>query len=146
MKDNVSELLYFFKKIKDEYDKKIEEAALEITLTKPEADLLLFLSNNPSYNTARDAVVYRGFSKAYVSKALNSLYKKNYISLKQDVVDKRYQHIFINENIINKVKILQNTQEKVFKEHTKNITEEEKKLFIEIINKMLKNKKGEKNV
>lgn len=146
MKDNVSELLYFFKKIKDEYDKKIEEAALEIALTKPEADLLLFLSNNPSYNTARDAVVYRGFSKAYVSKALNSLYKKNYISLKQDVVDKRYQHIFINENIINKVKILQNTQEKVFKEHTKNITEEEKKLFIEIINKMLKNKKGEKNV
>ncbi len=146
MKDNVSELLYFFKKIKDEYDKKIEEAALEIALTKPEADLLLFLSNNPSYNTARDAVVYRGFSKAYVSKALNSLYKKNYISLKQDVVDKRYQHIFINENIINKVKILQNTQEKVFKEHTKNITEEEKKLFIEIINKMFKNKKGEKNV
>ena len=146
MKDNVSELLYFFKKIKDEYDKKIEEAALEIALTKPEADLLLFLSNNPSYNTARDAVVYRGFSKAYVSKALNSLYKKNYISLKQDVVDKRYQHIFINENIINKVKILQNTQEKVFREHTKNITEEEKKLFIEIINKMFKNKKGEKNV
>ena len=146
MKDNVSELLYFFKKIKDEYDKKIEEAALEIALTKPEADLLLFLSNNPSYNTARDAVVYRGFSKAYVSKALNSLYKKKYISLKQDVVDKRYQHIFINENIINKVKILQNTQEKVFKEHTKNITEEEKKLFIEIINKMFKNKKGEKNV
>lgn len=146
MKDNISELLYFFKKIKDEYDKKIEEAALEIALTKPEADLLLFLSNNPSYNTARDAVVYRGFSKAYVSKALNSLYKKNYISLKQDVVDKRYQHIFINENIINKVKILQNTQEKVFKEHTKNITEEEKKLFIEIINKMFKNKKGEKNV
>ncbi len=146
MKDNVSELLYFFKKIKDEYDKKIEEAALEIALTKPEADLLLFLSNNPSYNTARDAVVYRGFSKAYVSKALNSLYKKNYISLKQDVVDKRYQHIFINENIINKVKILQNIQEKVFKEHTKNITEEEKKLFIEIINKMFKNKKGEKNV
>lgn len=146
MKDNVSELLYFFKKIKDEYDKKIEEAALEIALTKPEADLLLFLSNNPSYNTARDAVVYRGFSKAYVSKALNSLYKKNYISLKQDVVDKRYQHIFINENIINKVKILQNTQEKEFQEHTKNITEEEKKLFIEIINKMFKNKKGEKNV
>lgn len=145
MKDNVSELLYFFKKIKDEYDKKIEEAAFETALTKPEADLLLFLSNNPSYNTARDAVVYRGFSKAYVSKALNSLYKKNYISLKQDVVDKRYQHIFINENIINKVKILQNTQEKVFKEHTKNITEEEKKLFIEIINKMFKNKKGEKN-
>lgn len=146
MKDNVSELLYFFKKIKDEYDKKIEESALEIALTKPEADLLLFLSNNPSYNTARDAVAYRGFSKAYVSKALNSLYKKNYISLKQDVVDKRYQHIFINENIINKVKILQNTQEKVFQEHTKNITEEEKNLFIEIINKMFKNKKGEKNV
>ena len=37
-------VLYFFKKIKDEYDKKIEEAALEIALTKPEADLLLFLS------------------------------------------------------------------------------------------------------
>lgn len=146
MKDNISELLYFFKKTRDEYDKKIEEAAFEIALTKPEADLLLFLSNNPSYNTARDAVVYRGFSKAYVSKALNSLYKKNYISLKKDVVDKRYLHIFINENIINKVKILQNTQEKVFQEYTKNITEEEKNLFIEIINKMVKNKKGEKNV
>ena len=143
MKESISELLYFSKKVRDNYDKKIEDIALEIGLSKPEADLLLFLSNNPSYNTARDAVIYRGFSKAYVSKALNSLYKKNYISFKQDVVDKRYQHIFIKDAIENKVRILKNTQEEIISEYTKNITDEEKKNFCLIINKMIKNMKGE---
>lgn len=143
---NISDLLYFSKKARDNYDKKIEETAKEIGLTKQEADMLLFLVNNPKYNTARDAVNYRGFSKAYVSKALTLLYEKNYILLQKDVVDKRYQHVFIRDNAINKVKILQNTQEEVFNSYMKSITEEEKKIFSQIINKMIKNMKGEKNV
>lgn len=142
-KKNLSELLYFSKKSRDNYDKKIEESASEIGLTKPEADMLLFLVNNPEYNTARDAVYYRGFSKAYVSKALTLLIQKKYISIEHDVVDKRYQHITIKDNIINKVRILQNTQEEIINSYMKNITEEEKKLFIQIINKMVKNMKGE---
>lgn len=142
-KKNLSELLYFSKKARENYDKKIEESANELGLTKPEADILLFLINNPEYNTARDAVYYRGFSKAYVSKALTLLYEKKFISLEHDVVDKRYQHITIKNNIINKARILQNTQEEIINSYMKNITEEEKKLFIQIVNKMIKNMKGE---
>ena len=52
-------------------------------------------------------------------------------------------NIFIKDAIENKVRILKNTQEEIISEYTKNITDEEKKIFCLIINKMIKNMKGE---
>lgn len=142
----ISELLLFSKKLRDNYDKKIEEISLEIGLTKPEADMLLFLFNNPELNTAKDAVMYRGFSKAYVSKALTLLSEKKFIILEKDVVDKRFQHIYIKEEARNKVKILKNTQEEIHNSYMKNVTEKEKEILGKIVSKIFENVKGEYNV
>ncbi len=36
-----------------------------LVFAKPEADILIFLKNNPEYNKANDIVKFRGFSKAH---------------------------------------------------------------------------------
>ena len=60
----ISNILYNMKHIGDLYYDLSSKAAKECNLTKPEADILLFIKNNPEFNTAKDIVKLRGFSKA----------------------------------------------------------------------------------
>lgn len=73
------------------YDAAITRAAEECGLTRPEADVLLFLYNNPTLNTAHDAACYRGFSKAYVSRAVEPLFRRGMIAITPDPADRRRQ-------------------------------------------------------
>ena len=45
-------------------------------LTQLEADILLFLANNPEYDTARDIVEIRHLAKSHVSVAIDSLVER----------------------------------------------------------------------
>ena len=69
----VTSIIKSTRRVRDQYDAAISRAAHQCGITRPEADVLLFLYNNPTLNTARDIVYYRGFSKAYVSKAVDPL-------------------------------------------------------------------------
>lgn len=71
--DQITQFLRLQKQIMESYDSYLSAAARRIGLTKPEADILLFLANNPQFHTARDVVALRGFSKTYVSKAVDLL-------------------------------------------------------------------------
>ena len=66
-------ILKLAKRIGEQYDTAVTARAAAFGLGKPEADVVLFLSNNPGKDTARDLTEYRGFSKSYVSKALEPL-------------------------------------------------------------------------
>ena len=98
MKESISKLMIFMKKTKISFDAEIELTATKLGISKSEADVLLFLSNNINYNRGCDIVEIRGFSKAYVSKAVGKLLNKGYISFKQDANDRRYQHIILNDS------------------------------------------------
>lgn len=75
------------------YAQLIEQAAEKHGVSRQEADVLLFFANNPQCNSAIDAVRLRGLSKAYISKAVEQLSKKQFISLDTNPNDRRYQHI-----------------------------------------------------
>ncbi len=49
-------------------------------LTQLEIDILLFLRNNPTYNTARDITTMRGFAKSNVSQAVDRLRQRGYLA------------------------------------------------------------------
>ena len=49
-------------------------------LTGNEIDVLLFLANNPGYDTARDAVEMRGLSKSHVCKSVDALTKRGWLA------------------------------------------------------------------
>lgn len=65
---------------KKRYDQALEPVAQLCGLTRMELDLLLFLHNNPSRNTAAEAVRLRRWTKSHVSAAARSLQDKGLLS------------------------------------------------------------------
>ena len=98
MKENIGKIMLFMKKTKIKFDEEITNVARKVGISKPEADVLLFLSNNSELNRGCDMVEIRGFSKAYVSKGVGKLLQKGYISFETDTKDRRYQHIIVNDS------------------------------------------------
>lgn len=149
MDDKISEMLCLSNKWRDHYEKSITECAFKMNLTKPEADVILFLANNPDYYVSKDIVLYRGLSKSYVSKALTLLKEKGYISFSNDVSDRRYQKISLNDSVLEKVKQLQKVQKRAIHFLKDGITTEEIKIFHNVLDKILDNlrklEEGEKN-
>ena len=87
----VTSIIKSTRRVRDQYDAAISRAAHQCGITRPEADVLLFLYNNPTLNTARDIVYYRGFSKAYVSKAVAPLIRQGMTDMTTDPSDRRRQ-------------------------------------------------------
>ncbi len=96
-KFDIMDILYSVKNINDLYYNLSVKVANEFGITKPEADILAFLNNNPSCDTARDIVKLKGFSKAYVSKAVEALILKELIKVEIDKDDRRCQHLKLTE-------------------------------------------------
>lgn len=65
---------------KKRYDQALDPVAQRCGLTRMELDLLLFLHNNPSRNTAAEAVRLRRWTKSHVSAAARALQDKGLLS------------------------------------------------------------------
>ena len=139
MKENIGKIMLFMKKTKIKFDEEITNIARKVGISKPEADVLLFLSNNSELNRGCDMVEIRGFSKAYVSKGVGKLLQKGYISFKTDAKDRRYQHIIVNDSAKPIIHELKAVEKRVFKKLWEGITDNEKKMFYSVIEKMTKN-------
>lgn len=126
------------RRVRELYDDAISRAALQCGITKPEADVLLFLYNNPTLNTARDIVYYRGFSKAYVSKAVEPLLRRGYLTNVSDAQDRRKQLLSISggEDLIER---LHHAQEAFMDELTRGIPQGDLECFQRVSEEMLKN-------
>ena len=72
--------LSLFKKI---YDQSLEPVCKKYQLTRMELDILLFLANNPGYDTAKDIIERRRLTKSHVSMSLKDLERR-------DLVQKEY--------------------------------------------------------
>ena len=64
-------------------------------LSMREINVLLFLANNPGYDTARDITEYRGISKSQVSQAVDFLTEQGYLRRTVDREDRRVVHLAI---------------------------------------------------
>ncbi|MDO4343403.1 MAG: MarR family transcriptional regulator [Eubacteriales bacterium] len=66
--------------IKKLYDQAMDPLCEQYQITRMELDILVFLANNPGYDTARDIVEVRQFTKSHVSSAIHLLEEKKYLS------------------------------------------------------------------
>lgn len=65
---------------KGAYDQTLDPVAQRWSLTRMELDLLLFLANNSTHNTAAEAVRLRQWTKSHVSSAVHSLQDKGLLA------------------------------------------------------------------
>lgn len=64
-------------------------------LAMREVNVLLFLANNPDYDTARDISVFRAMSKSQVSQAVELLWAEGFLQRTPDEADRRIIHLSI---------------------------------------------------
>lgn len=138
-KNLIMRFIYAGSQSRNLFAETISVCAASCGITKPEADVLLFFANNPEFTNAVDAVNCRGFSKAYVSKALFLLQQRDFIAIQTSPSDRRYQQITIQPKAQKSVKMLQKCQRDFFLSLKEGIPEDEFHTFLNVIDKMLDN-------
>ena len=83
--------------IKALYSKCIEKICVKHKITRMELDILLFLANNPCFDTATEIVEIRYLSKSQVSAAVKLLEKRGYLRKEYTVDNRKTAHLKICE-------------------------------------------------
>lgn len=60
-------------------------------------DVILFLANNPEYNTAKDLWEIRGIRSGNASVAIETLVRRGYLKREADAQDRRLQRLILTE-------------------------------------------------
>ena len=135
--------LYSRGKGKKRYDAVFKELARKNGLTQNEVDVILFLANNPSFDTARDIVEYRSMSKSHVCKSVESLSQKGLLSGRQDEEDRRVTHLLLTPCAHELTVNLKEAQKQFFAGLLAGVTPEEMELFGTILDKIIHNIEGD---
>lgn len=142
MCNNSDSFLVTFKKARKKMHNFLEKRIKEYNLTSNQIDVLIFIKRNKEYNTAKDIVEYIGVSKGLVSRSIDDLLKRGYITACEDKNDKRKLRLFLTgegEKIVN---IIEEYDREFFEMLTSNITKEEMEVHASIINKIVTNLKN----
>lgn len=121
----ICQLLRLQKQFSDAYDNWIARAGNRLGLSKPEADVLLFLANNPEYNTARDVVANRALSKTYVSKAVDQLATRKFLHSSASTEDRRLQYLKLTPDALLVARNLRQAQADFFRRLGNGLSPEE---------------------
>ncbi len=81
--------------IKTLYGKCVEEICDSYQITRIELDILLFLANNPRFDTATDIIEIRYLSKSHVSASVKLLEQQGYIRKEYRGHNKKTAHLTI---------------------------------------------------
>ena len=95
MQISSTRLLQFSQQFKKFYTHQFLPLLKESGLSMREMDVLLFLANNPNFDTARDITEFRGLSKSQVSQAVDLLVAEGLLLRTPDTDDRRVVHLSV---------------------------------------------------
>lgn len=137
--ENNGNLLISLHKVFKIMDMRCYNAVKNYELTKNEAIILMFLSNNKNYDTAREIIKIRGLSKAHVCTSIDSLCKKGYLATHVDQNDRRIQHLTIQSSAEEIVKILNSERNSYLEAIFDGVNEQDLASFINMMKQIIKN-------
>lgn len=108
-------------------------------LTQMEYDILIFLHNNPQHNTAAEIVKIRKSTKSHVSSSLKNLENRGLVERSQSVDNKKHIEIVLLEKAVPIIEDGITVQKEFAKTLLQGLTEEEKRICIEVFNKVCEN-------
>ena len=97
MKVNSTRLLWVVQQFRRYYDRQFTDLLARSGLTMREMDVILFLTNNPGHDTARDVTELRGLSKSQVSAAVDLLAERGLLDRLPDRADRRVVPLALTE-------------------------------------------------
>lgn len=81
----------------DAYAAMLKPLCAELGMPQTALDILLFLANNPGYDTARDICFYRHMKPGIVSFHIDRLVDEGYLARKSDEKDRRVTHLAVTD-------------------------------------------------
>lgn len=120
-----TEFLYEVQNLKKLYTAQFRPLRDISRLSQNEIDVLLFLANNPQYDTAKDIVEIRNLSKSHVSKSVENLESEGYLQIKKDRADRRWIHLQLTPKANDIVTQAREIQQLFLSEISEGITPEE---------------------
>ena len=98
--------------IKALYSKCVEGVCVKHNITRMELDILLFLANNPCFDTASDIIEIRYLSKSQVSSSIKLLEQRGYLRKEYLENNRKTAHLRICEGAMDIIRDGQTAQEK----------------------------------
>lgn len=108
-------------------------------ITMREVHVMLFLANNPEFDTARDITVLRGISKSQVSQAVDLLSAEGYLIRTPDKEDRRIVHLSISPEGWPLAKECQKIQEFCGAQLVRGMSEEEAETLRALFDRVIDN-------
>lgn len=108
-------------------------------LTQMEYDILIFLHNNPQHNTAAEIVKIRKSTKSHVSSSLKNLENRGLVERIQSADNKKHIEIVLLERAVPIIEDGIKVQKEFAKTLLQGLSEEEKRICVEVFNKICKN-------
>ncbi|WP_300350892.1 MarR family winged helix-turn-helix transcriptional regulator [Clostridium sp.] len=136
---NGNAFLVSFTKAKKTYKKFISATLNDLGLTHNEFEILVFLQENLEYNTAKDIVEFSGLSKGLISRSIESLIKKDMLTISKDEKDKRVFRLYISSSAKETMNVLNSISNEFCKLLLEGLQDRELLAFDIILNKMIKN-------
>ena len=127
--------LYYVRLVKRLNERMLAQAAGRCGISVQEADVLLFLRENPEFDTARDVALYREVSRAYVSNAVELLAARGYLTTAPNKDDRRLQHLKITDKAKFAADILHAAQFDFYDKITSSLTDNEIRLMLSLLEK-----------
>ena len=125
--------------IKTLYSRCVEHICTRHGITRMELDILLFLANNPCFDTATDIVEIRYLSKSQVSSSVKSLEERGYIRREYAEKNKKTAHLRVCEFARPIITDGREAQEKFVTIMLQGLTEEEQECMKKCLNNIWEN-------
>lgn len=117
-----------------------EKAVMEqYGMTAIEVDVMLFLANNPQFDTAAEIVSVRRIAKSHVSMAVSKLTARGFLKKLRDEKDRKKIHLRITENASPMVRDAQQFQKDFRTSILKGFSEEEKHQMEMFVDRIVRN-------
>lgn len=107
MDTNIEMMLRQFAFFRKAYSKICIQSLIEYNFSPSEMEILIFLSNNPNINTAKEIALYLNILKSLVCRSVDSLNKRGLLHLVEDKNDHRIKHLYLkddSQHIIHRIK------------------------------------------
>lgn len=109
------------------------------SMTSIEVDVMLFLANNPQFDTAAEIVSIRKIAKSHVSLAVSRLTERGYLEKSKDSKDRKKSHLVITEKASSMVKDAQKFQSEFREQMLAGFSKEERALLQDFTRRISRN-------
>lgn len=138
-KFDMTEMLSGLQRIRRLYESLCRPVMNRYGLKQTEIDVLLFLANNPSCDTAREVTELRGMLKSQVCMAADVLTKRGLLCGVQDAKDRRVVHLRVLPEADPIIETAREAQRNFVKTLYRNVTEEERAVIGTVLKKIAAN-------